>query len=202
MGVAAGRRRGPDIVAPVVEAYDPYGVRVGRRGHAQSNGVGTDSFVREWSVRVRRVAMGMTKKEYSAAAVYLDLRPTPPYFFLFRFTDGSSRVERSRSRYDWSECLNEKEAAGPTDTHTDAFASTFTDSPPAADPPPVQPTDAQPVEEVAINPQVSALQAIFPDFEPIVLYVQLRFGFRIVCAADWALSRKTIRSRLGPWQSG
>lgn len=57
-------------------------------------------------------------------------------------------------------------------THADA--SHFIDSPPAADTTLVQPaTTTQPVEEVAANPQVAALQAIFPDFDPIVLSVQL-----------------------------
>jgi len=44
-----------------------------------------------------------------------------------------------------------------------------TDPPPPADPTPVQPTATETVEETLTNPQVTALQAIFPDFDPIVL---------------------------------
>ena len=49
MAVTAGRRRGPDIVIPVVEADSQYRVRVRRRWHARTSGVGLNSFVREWS---------------------------------------------------------------------------------------------------------------------------------------------------------
>jgi len=52
---------------------------------------------------------------------------------------------------------------------SNAPAHVMTDSPPAADPTPVEPTTAQPVDETPTNPQVTALQAIFPDFEPIIL---------------------------------
>jgi len=49
-------------------------------------------------------------------------------------------------------------------------ARVLTESPPAVDPPtPAQPTAAEPVEEPAVDPQVASLQAIFPDFDPIVL---------------------------------
>lgn len=59
-------------------------------------------------------------------------------------------------------------------THADASHFPFIDSPPAADTTPVPPTTTtEQVEEVAANPQVAALQAIFPDFDPIVLSVRL-----------------------------
>jgi len=45
----------------------------------------------------------------------------------------------------------------------------MTDSPPPNDPTPVQPTATETVEEISTNPQVAALQAVFPDFEPIIL---------------------------------
>jgi len=44
-----------------------------------------------------------------------------------------------------------------------------TDSPPVTDPTPIQPAVAQPVEETPTNPQVAALKAIFPDFDPVIL---------------------------------
>jgi len=49
----------------------------------------------------------------------------------------------------------------------------FIDSPPATDPTPGQPTDVQSVEETPTNPRIAALQAMFPDFDPIILCVQL-----------------------------
>jgi len=54
-------------------------------------------------------------------------------------------------------------------TNADASHHPRSDSPPAADPTPVEPTTAPPVEEIATNPQVAALEAMFPDFEPIIL---------------------------------
>lgn len=45
----------------------------------------------------------------------------------------------------------------------------MTDSPPAPDPTPIQPSDTQEVQEISTNPQVAALQVIFPDFDPIIL---------------------------------
>ncbi|KAF9793216.1 hypothetical protein BJ322DRAFT_1103637 [Thelephora terrestris] len=50
-----------------------------------------------------------------------------------------------------------------------APAQVMTDSPPASDPTPIEPSDTEAVEEVSTNPQVAALQAIFSDFDPIVL---------------------------------
>lgn len=50
-----------------------------------------------------------------------------------------------------------------------APAHVTTDSPPPTDPTLIEPSASELVEEVAINPQVAALQAIFPDFDPIVL---------------------------------
>jgi len=50
-----------------------------------------------------------------------------------------------------------------------APARVMTDSPPGIDPTLVQPTAVQPVEEAPGNPQVAALQAIFPDFDPVIL---------------------------------
>lgn len=68
-------------------------------------------------------------------------------------------------------------------THADASHSI--DSPPATDTALAQPaTTTQPVEEASANPQVVALQAIFPDFDPIVLSVRLVIRFRIVRSAD------------------
>jgi len=56
------------------------------------------------------------------------------------------------------------------ETELNASARVLTDSPPAADATLAQPAaTTQPVEDVSANPQVAALQAIFPDFDPIVL---------------------------------
>jgi hypothetical protein len=49
------------------------------------------------------------------------------------------------------------------------FVLSFADSPPATDPTPVEPTATETVEEESNDPQVVALQAIFPDFDPIAL---------------------------------
>jgi len=50
-----------------------------------------------------------------------------------------------------------------------APARVMDDSPPPADPTPAQPTPVQSVEETLTNPQVAALQAIFPAFDPVIL---------------------------------
>ena len=63
----------------------------------------------------------------------------------------------------------------PNRHHADAmFSASFTDSPPAADPTPIQPSDTEEVQEISINPQVAALQVIFPDFDPIILCAEAR----------------------------
>lgn len=101
MAVTAGRRRGPDIVVPVVEADSRYRVRVRRRWHARTSGVGLNSFVREWSATKWEGRHGLMQETVRSPRFtlifYLLLA------FLFRFTDGSSRIERSRSCYDRSE---------------------------------------------------------------------------------------------------
>ena len=60
--------------------------------------------------------------------------------------------------------------SGDKPAHADAMLRlSFVDSPPPTDPTPIQPTETETVEEVSTNPQVAALQAIFPDFDPIIL---------------------------------
>ena len=91
--------------------------------------------------------------------------------FLFCSTNVSSRVGRTSPRYDWLEFLR-KEATEPV--HADPMLSaSFTDSPPVTDATPAQPPANAVVEEVSTNPQVAALQVIFPDFEPIILWAEL-----------------------------
>jgi hypothetical protein len=97
--------------------------------------------------------------------------------------------------------FGENEANEPTHDDASPPPPPFRESPPAADPTPVQQTTAQPAEETAPNPQVVALQAIFPDFEPIILYARHLFRFRIIRAAD-CVPCKTIRSGLGRWRPG
>jgi hypothetical protein len=80
-------------------------------------------------------------------------------------------VGRTDPRYDWSEFLR-KEATKPD--HADPMlCASFTDSPSVTDTTPAQPPATEGVEEVSINPQVAALQLVFPDFEPIILWAEL-----------------------------
>jgi len=63
----------------------------------------------------------------------------------------------------------------PDRPHADAMLSaSLPDSPPASDPTPIHPSDTEEVQEISTNPQVAALQLIFPDFDPIILCVEAR----------------------------